>query len=69
VINEHLTSIISSGDTLTKVDAMDLSHSLKGTIGHVEVRYEGGESGKMGQSLREHEGLRKEHWYLAEQPV
>ena len=36
---------------------------------YVKVRYEGGESGKMGQSLREREGLRKEHWYLAEQPV
>jgi len=48
---------------------MHLSHSLKGTIGYVGVRYEGGESGKMAQSLREREGLRKEHWYSAEQPV
>ena len=48
---------------------MHLSHSLNGTIGYVGVRYEGGESGKMAQSLREREGLRKEHWYSAEQPV
>ena len=49
--------------------AVVVSHSLKGTIGYVEVRYEGGESGKMGQSLREREGLRKEHWYVADQSV
>ena len=36
---------------------------------YVEVRYEGGESGKVGHSLREHGGLRKEHWYVADQSV
>jgi len=42
---------------------------LKGTIGYVKVIYKSGESGKMGQSLREREGLRKEHWYVADQSV
>ena len=62
-----------------------LSHSLKGTIGYVKVRYEGGESSKVGHSLRqrvlqcegwnvlpwtaERGGLRKERWYVADQLV
>src|SRR6218665_1765522 len=50
-------------------DTMYVSHSWKGTIGYVKVRYEGGESGKMGQSLREREGIRKELWYVDDQSV
>jgi len=62
-----------------------LSHSLKGTIGYVKVRYEGGESSKVGHSLRqrvlqcegwnvlpwtgERGGLRKERLYVAYQLV
>ena len=36
---------------------------------NVGVRYQGGESGKMGQSLREHEDRRKELWYVADRSV
>src|SRR6218665_2205307 len=48
---------------------MYISHSWKGTIGYVKVRYECGESEKMGQSLREREGIRKELWYVDDQLV
>ena len=54
---------------LPKCYCLYVSHSWKGTIGYVKVRYEGGESGKMGQSLREREGIRKELWYVDDQSV
>src|SRR6218665_1178052 len=42
---------------------------LEGHYRYEGVRYQGGESGKVGQSLGEREGIRKELWYVDDQSV